>query len=68
MNHIKDLIDMILELQRKVGKDSWLEIGGILTPLSYSLKAMPKQKNLKHCNFDYYDKMGDPEEHVNYFE
>ena len=29
---------------------------------------MPRQKDLKHYNYDSFDGLGDPEEHINYFE
>ena len=61
-------MDMIHELQKKVGQDSGIDIGDTLTPFSYSLEATPRQKNLKHYNFDSFNGLGDPEEHVNYFE
>ncbi|XP_074362323.1 uncharacterized protein LOC141702555 [Apium graveolens] len=64
----KDLKDMIYELQRKMDRDSGVEVGEILTPFSHSLEAIPRQRNLKHYNFDSFDGLGDPEEHLNYFE
>ncbi|XP_074346755.1 uncharacterized protein LOC141685557 [Apium graveolens] len=59
---------MIYELQMKVDKDSGVEIGENLTPFSNSLEAIPRQRDLKHYNFDSFDGLGDPEEHLNYFE
>ncbi|KAK1373441.1 hypothetical protein POM88_029634 [Heracleum sosnowskyi] len=38
----EDLMNMIHELQRKVGQDSGLDIGDTLTPFSYSLEATPR--------------------------
>ncbi|KAL8135945.1 hypothetical protein AgCh_010532 [Apium graveolens] len=64
----KDLKDMIYELQRKMEKDSGMEVGETLTPFIHSLETIPRQKNLKHHNFDSFDGLGDPEEHLNYFE
>ncbi|XP_074327513.1 uncharacterized protein LOC141665429 [Apium graveolens] len=64
----KDLKDMIYELQRKMDIDSGVEIGETLTPFSHSLEAIPRQRDLKHYNFDSFDGLGDPEEHLNYFE
>ncbi|KAL8120547.1 hypothetical protein AgCh_017651 [Apium graveolens] len=64
----KDLKDMIYELQRKMDRDSGVEIGETLTPFSHSLEAIPRQRDLKHYNFDSFDGLGDPEEHLNYFE
>ncbi|KAL8125255.1 hypothetical protein AgCh_012802 [Apium graveolens] len=64
----KDLKDMIYELQRKMDRDSGVEIGETLTPFSHSLEVIPRQRNLKHYNFDSFDGLGDPEEHLNYFE
>ncbi|XP_074359720.1 uncharacterized protein LOC141699792 [Apium graveolens] len=64
----KDLKDMIYELQRKMDRDSGVEVGETLTPFSHCLEAIPRQRNLKHYNFDSFDGLGDPEEHLNYFE
>ncbi|XP_074351977.1 uncharacterized protein LOC141691134 [Apium graveolens] len=64
----KDLKDMIYELQRKMDRDSGVDIGETLTPFSHSLEAIPRQRNLKHYNFDSFDGLGDPEEYLNYFE
>ncbi|KAL8133706.1 hypothetical protein AgCh_008952 [Apium graveolens] len=64
----KDLKEMIYELQRKMEKESGVEVGETLTPFSHSLEAIPRQKNLKHYNFNFFDGLGDPEEHLNYFE
>ncbi|KAL8104418.1 hypothetical protein AgCh_028578 [Apium graveolens] len=47
---------------------SRIEIREILTPFSHSLEAIPRQRDLKHYNFDSFDGLGDPEEHLNYFE
>ncbi|XP_063948108.1 uncharacterized protein LOC135152201 [Daucus carota subsp. sativus] len=63
-----NLRDMINELNRKMGNDSGLEIGGTLTPFSHSLESIPRQKNMKHYNFESFDGLGDPEEHLHYFE
>ena len=63
-----NLRDMIHELQKKVSKDSGFEIGETLTRFSHSLEAIPRQKNIKHFNFESIDGIGDPEEHRNYFE
>ncbi|KAL8149780.1 hypothetical protein AgCh_006695 [Apium graveolens] len=38
----KDLKDMIYELQRKMDKDSGMEIGKTVTPFSHSLEAIPR--------------------------
>ncbi|KAL8120268.1 hypothetical protein AgCh_017430 [Apium graveolens] len=38
----KDLKDMIYELQRKMDRDSEVEIGETLTPFSHSLEAIPR--------------------------
>ncbi|KAL8114413.1 hypothetical protein AgCh_021315 [Apium graveolens] len=64
----KDVKDMIYELQRKMDRDSGVEVEETLTPFSHSLEAIPRQRNLKHYNFDSFDGLGDPEEHLNYFE
>ncbi|XP_074347592.1 uncharacterized protein LOC141686456 [Apium graveolens] len=64
----RDLKDMIYELQRKMDRDSGVELGETLTPFSHSLEVIPRQRNLKHYNFDSFDGLGDPEEHLNYFE
>ncbi|XP_074355999.1 uncharacterized protein LOC141695669 [Apium graveolens] len=64
----KDLKDMIYELQRKMDRDSGMEFGKTLTPFSHSLEPIPRQRDLKHYNFDSFDGLGDPEEHLNYFE
>lgn len=61
-------MDMIHELQKMVGRDSILEIEGTLTPFSHSFKEITRQKNQKHYNFDPFDGMRDPEEHLNDFE
>ncbi|KAK1383956.1 hypothetical protein POM88_021691 [Heracleum sosnowskyi] len=64
----EDLMNMIHELQRKVDQDSGIDIGDTFTPFSYSLEATPRQRNIKHYNFDSFNGLDDPEEHVNYFE
>ncbi|XP_074352091.1 uncharacterized protein LOC141691252 [Apium graveolens] len=61
----KDLKDMIYEMQRMMDKDSGMEVGETLTPF---LEAIPRQKDLKHYNFDLFDGLGNLEEHLNYFE
>ncbi|XP_063949247.1 uncharacterized protein LOC135152650 [Daucus carota subsp. sativus] len=63
-----NLRDMINELNRKIGNDSGLEIGGTLTPFSHSLESIPRQKGMKHYNFESFNGLGDPEEHLHYFE
>ncbi|KAL8147058.1 hypothetical protein AgCh_004689 [Apium graveolens] len=62
----KDLKDMIYELQRKMDKESGMEIGKALTPFIQSLEAIPRQRDLKYNNFDSFDGLGNPEEHLNY--
>nr|XP_017221349.1 PREDICTED: uncharacterized protein LOC108198081 [Daucus carota subsp. sativus] len=59
---------MINELNRKIGNESGLEIGGTLTPFSHSLESIPRQKGMKHYNFESFNGLGDPEEHLHYFE
>ncbi|XP_063938044.1 uncharacterized protein LOC135147920 [Daucus carota subsp. sativus] len=63
-----NLRDMINELNRKIGNESGLEIGGTLTPFSHSLESIPRQKGMKHYNFESFNGLGDPEEHLHYFE
>ncbi|XP_074356310.1 uncharacterized protein LOC141696012 [Apium graveolens] len=64
----KDLKNMIYEFQRKMDRDSGVEIGETVTPFSHSLEAIPRQWDLKHYNFDSFDGLRDPEDHLNYFE
>ena len=50
-----NLRDMINELNRKIGNDAGLEIGGTLTPFSHSLESIPRQKGMKHYNFESFN-------------
>ena len=53
------------DLKRKVEGD--MEVGAAATPFTKSLEATPRESGLKHFNFDSFDGLADPEEHLNYF-
>lgn len=63
---VLDLRRMVQDLKRKV--DGTIDIEDTLTPFSLRLEASPKHKHLKHYNFDSFDDIRNPEEHINYFE
>ena len=60
------LVRMIQELKNKV--EGNIEVEESLTPFTIKLETMPRQKDLKHYNYDSFDGLGNPEEHINYFE
>ena len=60
------LVRMIQEIKNKV--EGNIEIEESLTPFTAKLEALPRKKDLKHYNYDSFDGLGDPEEHINYFE
>lgn len=45
-----------------------MKVGAAATPFVRSLESIPRAEGLKHFNFDSFDGLGDPEEHLNYFE
>ena len=57
---------MIQELKNKV--EGNIEVEESLTPFISKLESMPRQRYLKHYNYDSFDGLGDLEEHINYFE
>ena len=57
---------MIQEIKNKV--EGNIEVEESLTPFMVKLESMPQKKDLKHYNYDSFDGLGDPEEHINYFE
>ncbi|XP_074363999.1 uncharacterized protein LOC141704710 [Apium graveolens] len=54
------------DLKRKVEGD--MEVGAAATPFNRKLEYTPIESGLKHFNFDSFDGLADPEEHLNYFE
>ncbi|XP_074327498.1 uncharacterized protein LOC141665413 [Apium graveolens] len=54
------------DLKRKVEGD--MEVGAEATPFTKKLESTPRELGLKHFNFDSFDGLADPEEHLNYFE
>lgn len=59
----EQLAKALRDLKRKVEGD--FEVGVVATPFTKSLEAIPREEGLKHFNFEG---LGDPEEHLNYFE
>ncbi|XP_074346487.1 uncharacterized protein LOC141685271 [Apium graveolens] len=45
-----------------------MEVGAAATPFTKKLESTPRESGLKHFNFDSFDGLADPEEHLNYFE
>ncbi|XP_074336339.1 uncharacterized protein LOC141673488 [Apium graveolens] len=54
------------DLKRKVEGDT--EVGASATAFTKKLESTPRESGLKHFNFDSFDGLADPEEHLNYFE
>lgn len=54
------------DLKRKEEGDT--EIGPYSDPLQKESWIYTREEGLKHFNFDSFDSIGDPEEHLNYFE
>ncbi|XP_074347017.1 uncharacterized protein LOC141685836 [Apium graveolens] len=54
------------DLKRKVECD--MEVGAAATLFTKKLESTPRESRLKHFNFDSFDGLADPEEHLNYFE
>lgn len=51
------------------GKVEWdVEVGAETIPFTRSLESIPREEGIKHFNFDSFDGLGDPEEHLNYLE
>ncbi|XP_074328432.1 uncharacterized protein LOC141666341 [Apium graveolens] len=57
---------VLRDLKRKVEGD--VEVGAATTPFTRKLESTPRESTLKHFNFDSFDGLADPEEHLNYFE
>ncbi|KAL8105680.1 hypothetical protein AgCh_029469 [Apium graveolens] len=57
---------VLRDLKRKVEGD--VEVGAAATPFTRKLESAPREPTLKHFNFDSFDGLADPEEHLNYFE
>ncbi|XP_074373594.1 uncharacterized protein LOC141713934 [Apium graveolens] len=60
------MVRALRDLKRKVESD--LEVGAAATPFTKKLESTPKESGLRHFNFDSFDGLADPEEHLNYFE
>ena len=56
---------MIQDLKNKV--EGNIEVEESLTPSISKLESMPHHIDLKHYNYNSFDDLGDPEEHINYF-
>ncbi|XP_074361012.1 uncharacterized protein LOC141701219 [Apium graveolens] len=54
------------DLKRKMEGD--VEVGAAATPFTKQLESTPRESTLKHFNFDSFDGLTDPKEHLNYFE
>ncbi|XP_074337216.1 uncharacterized protein LOC141674406 [Apium graveolens] len=54
------------DLKRKVEGD--MKIGAAATPFTGKLESTPREYYLKHFNFDFFDGLANPDEHLNYFE
>ncbi|XP_074323243.1 uncharacterized protein LOC141660178 [Apium graveolens] len=54
------------DLKRKVEGD--MKVGAAAIPFTKKLESTPRESGLKHFNFDSFDGLADPKEHLNYFE
>ncbi|KAL8104102.1 hypothetical protein AgCh_028364 [Apium graveolens] len=57
---------MARDLKRKVEGD--MEVGTVGNLFTKKLESTPIESGLKHFNFDSFDALADPKEHLNYFE
>ncbi|KAL8121557.1 hypothetical protein AgCh_018337 [Apium graveolens] len=62
----EQMVRALRDLKRKVEGD--MEVGAAATPFTRKLESTPREPDLKHFNFDSFDELADPEEHLNYFE
>ena len=61
-----ELLNTLMELKRKVEGGASTEVGE--SPFTKRLENESKQRHLKHPNLNSYDGLGDPEEHLSYFD
>ena len=61
-----DMLNTILELKRKLEGGSGVETGE--SPFTKRLESEAKQRHIKHNNLSSFDGLGDPEEHLSYFD
>ncbi|XP_074324377.1 uncharacterized protein LOC141661293 [Apium graveolens] len=57
---------VLRDLKKKVEGD--MEVGAAATLFTKKLESTPRESGLKPYNFDSFDGLADPEEHLNYFE
>lgn len=61
-----DMLNTILELKRKLEGGTSSETSE--SPFTKRLKSEHKQRHIKHINLNLFDGLGDPEEHLSYFD
>ncbi|KAK1353318.1 hypothetical protein POM88_052453 [Heracleum sosnowskyi] len=61
-----DMLNTILELKRKLEGGSYAEASE--SPFTKRLENESKQRHIKHINLNSFDGLGDPEEHLSYFD
>ena len=60
-----DMLNTLMALKKRLEDGTSGEVGE--SPFSKRLEDEPKQRHIKHLNLNPFDGMGDPEEHLSYF-